>query len=77
MGEVHWGAGRAWLHFVLERASKYESTPTLAHALTGAGAIAWALNTFDEARQYCEQSVAIWRALRDQRGLAYALMFLG
>jgi predicted ATPase/DNA-binding XRE family transcriptional regulator len=73
----YWVEGRAWLRAALEHAPMREPTPMLAHALTGAGALAWVLTDFEAARQHCEQSVAIWRTTGDRRGLAYALMFLG
>jgi tetratricopeptide (TPR) repeat protein len=44
-----------------------------AKALYGAGHLAWMLGNHAAARQWLEESAAMWRALGDQRGLAHAL----
>lgn len=49
------------------------SSAALAKALCGAGLMAWLQDDFGEARSQLEESVALWRRLGDERGLAQSL----
>jgi non-specific serine/threonine protein kinase len=49
----------------------------LAKALFGEGVLAWAQGDATAARSSLEESVAIWREVKDRVSLAYALQFLG
>jgi predicted ATPase/DNA-binding XRE family transcriptional regulator len=69
--------GRGWLEDALARTIASEPTPARALALCGAGALAWFEDDLTTARARLEESVALWRALGDDRGLAYALTYQG
>ncbi len=70
----HLSEGRQWLERAL--AQQHEASPYRAKALTALGALAaW---QFDDARHSValQESVALYRALGDKRGLAEALLWL-
>jgi non-specific serine/threonine protein kinase len=69
--------GRRRLREALERGAGISSAAVYGKALTAAGALAWLQSDLEEARAILEKSVAYWRELGDEHGLAYALMFLG
>ncbi len=78
------GEGRSWLEKALWRAevsdragASQEAMMRQAKALHAAGSLAWYQGDFVWARERLEESVALWRELRDHRGVAYALMLLG
>ena len=69
------GEGRRWLARAL--ADPGESGVDRAQALLGAGTLAWRQGDFAAARQHLDESVRLWRATGDDRGLAEALHVLG
>ena len=71
----HLREGREWLTALLAESP----TPTVARvqALWGAGYLAFAQGDYDQARGLVEASLALARALGDQRGVAAALAQLG
>ncbi len=62
---------RGWLATTLQSAS--QPTWVRAKALWGAGLMALILGEYQQAKTEFEESVTLWRALGDQRGLAVAL----
>jgi predicted ATPase len=74
---VFWGArahlkeGRRWLERAL--ACPLGRGKALAKVLVGAGALAWQLGDYAEARSCFEQGIAGWREAGDPAGLAEAL----
>ncbi len=73
----YWSEGRGWLARALALVPAGPRTAARAKALFGAGVLAWAQGDHAAARAQLEESVAIWRALGERSGLAYALQFLG
>lgn len=69
-----WGEGRRWLERALESSS--ERTAVRAKALFGAGFLSWTQGDEATARDRLEESVAISREVRDERGTSYALHVL-
>lgn len=69
--------GRDLLEGVLKLEATHQHKRERAEALYGAGSLAWFLSDFCSARRRLEESVALWRELGDERGLAYALNLLG
>src|SRR6266487_3758364 len=68
--------GRGWLERVLERSS--DAAPALqAKAFTGAGSIAWAQGNYQQAQRWHQQALALYRAVGDKPGIAFALNNLG
>jgi tetratricopeptide (TPR) repeat protein len=63
--------GRRWLERAL--ASPLGQGSARAKVLVGAGAMAWQLGDYAEARSYYEQGIAGWREAGDRSGLAEAL----
>jgi non-specific serine/threonine protein kinase len=63
--------GRRWLERAL--ACPLGQGSLRAKVLVGAGAMAWQLGDYAEARSYFEQGVAGWREAEDSAGLAEAL----
>ena len=78
----HGGYGseaRGWLEGTLAReeaAGAPARSAVRAKALTGAGTMAWEQGDRVAARSRLEESVALWRELGDERGLALALQLL-
>lgn len=70
----YWSEGRRWLEGMLALPERAEEAR--AKALFGAGWLAFAQGDDARARLQMEESVAIWRTLRDTHGLAYSLTFL-
>ncbi|HEY7091856.1 MAG TPA: NB-ARC domain-containing protein, partial [Ktedonobacterales bacterium] len=69
--------GRSWVVRALTATDSAERTPERARALHWAAGLAFAQGDFAAAQEPDEQSVAIYRALGDQRGLAYGLHLSG
>jgi predicted ATPase/DNA-binding winged helix-turn-helix (wHTH) protein len=73
----YWREGRAWLEQALgSLARKVTPNPRHAKALLGSGVLAWAQGDRSAARGHLEESVAVWRALDDERSLGEAMHFL-
>ncbi len=73
----HLSEGRRWLtHFIATPAGDF-TEPYRAKALHGAGVLAYHQADYDEAHSLLESSLAIYRAVNDLRGTAYALNSLG
>ncbi|MBA3946605.1 MAG: AAA family ATPase [Herpetosiphonaceae bacterium] len=85
----HAGEGLGWLERGLARAGSATpasdtavadtalSAPLRMAALAQGGSLAYFRGDFPRARAHCEQSIALYREHDDQRGLAYALSYLG
>jgi predicted ATPase/DNA-binding SARP family transcriptional activator/Tfp pilus assembly protein PilF len=71
----YWGEGRRWLEALLARTSA--RTSARASILDRAGRLARKLSDYQAARAYHAESLAIWRTLGDQYGIADALDNLG
>jgi non-specific serine/threonine protein kinase len=76
----YWSEWRRWLDEVLvvrentgERPARTEAR---AKTLSGGGFLAWMQGDQETARSRLEESVALWRELGDEQGLAQALRFL-
>jgi tetratricopeptide (TPR) repeat protein len=70
---------RGWLEGALERGERGRAparTVARAKALLGAGTMAWEQGDRAAARSRLEESVALWRELKDEQGLALALQLL-
>jgi non-specific serine/threonine protein kinase len=85
----HASEGRQWLAEALEAAEARRNAETppshlpgprasavRAEAAFGAGMLAWIVGDLAEARARYEDSLALWRAIGDREGSAYALMNL-
>jgi predicted ATPase/DNA-binding winged helix-turn-helix (wHTH) protein len=73
----YWREGRAWLEQALGSvAGEVTPNPRRAKALLGSGVLAWAQGDRSAARARLEESVAVWRALDDERSLGEAMHFL-
>jgi predicted ATPase/DNA-binding CsgD family transcriptional regulator len=72
--------GRRWLHKALSTGRTDEERPApraaRAKALCGAGLLDWLQGDQTTARSRLEESVALWRELEDEQGLAQALRIL-
>jgi predicted ATPase/transcriptional regulator with XRE-family HTH domain len=66
------GEGRRWLEAAL-RLGGAPATPERAQALAGLGVLTQRLGEYDQARAWLQDSLALWRALGDTRGIAGAL----
>jgi tetratricopeptide (TPR) repeat protein len=71
----YWNEGRRWFETALAR-SEGVAHASWAKALLGAGLLATFQNDHDHAYMRCEQAHALYLALDDQRGAAWALFFL-
>jgi predicted ATPase/DNA-binding CsgD family transcriptional regulator len=69
--------GRRWLDEALATTQMEDDPRARAQALYAAGRLAWRHGDFSLAWTRLEESVGLWRALADRRGLAFALSFLG
>lgn len=72
----HFVEGRGWLESALARQAGL-STATHAQVLYALGVLLWYQGFYQRAREVFEQSVALWRTLRERAGLAYGLTMLG
>ena len=72
----HFGEGRRWVDAALARTGPTECSPDRARALLVAGQLAQDLGDAPEAIRRGAESVAMYRALGDKAGLAYALQSL-
>jgi tetratricopeptide (TPR) repeat protein len=70
------GEGRSWLARVLA-ANAPVSPAVQAKALTAAGMLAWGQGDYGQAIERCEQSLALYKELGDDRGIATCFQHLG
>lgn len=68
--------GQTWLEQLLAVNSDAPAA-IRAKALTGAGTLAWGRSDYDRAVAFHQDSLALYRTLEDQRGIAEALTNLG
>jgi predicted ATPase/DNA-binding CsgD family transcriptional regulator len=68
--------GRGWLESAIKRSGP-ETSSTKAAALNGAGYIALFQGDYGAARTLFERSLAFYRELRDDEGVASSLIYLG
>jgi non-specific serine/threonine protein kinase len=76
----HWQEGRAWLEGFLALTLPDEGASGVklrAHALRGAGSLAWCQGEYESATELLEESLGLCRGLNDERGMAYVLNTLG
>src|SRR5262249_42674166 len=73
----HWREGSEWLARALALPGAEAPTAIRARALVTAGVLAWKPGEYPAARRCHEESLAIRRACRDQRGIAACLLNLG
>jgi predicted ATPase len=71
-----WADGYAWLQRALAITSG-ESKALRALLLSRAGYLAWQLRDTNRTVPYCEESIALYRELGDEEGMAFALATLG
>jgi hypothetical protein len=71
----HHSESHMWLKSALERVSN--STAARAKVLVGAGHLAWFQGKLARANTLAEESLALYRDLRDDAGAAFALLVLG
>jgi len=72
----HVSEGRQWLEKALTE-SRAGVAPVRAQALYAAGMLAMDQGDYNQATQRCEASLALFRKLEDQRGMAVSLNVLG
>lgn len=72
----HWSEGRGWLNDALS-VNTGDQSAARAKALDGVGLIAQFQNDYQRATAYLEESLALYRNLGDQNGVASALTKLG
>ena len=73
----YWSEGRRWLENSLALESGAAQNPFVrAKTLYGAGTLARFQGDFARARMLCEQSLVLYRALKDQSGVVMALVQL-
>jgi predicted ATPase len=73
----HWSEGRGWLEGMLARTEAGSPAAIRAKALLGAGVLASGQGDGAVALPRLRESAAQFREVGEQRGLAYALAFLG
>lgn len=69
--------GRSWLEAALAISNPAEVSVPRAKALSAVGALAYLQSDLAVARAWLQESLLIWEALDEKRGLAFALTFLG
>ncbi len=74
---IYWTEGRSWLERALALPGATEHPHLRARALLGAGTLAIFPGDYPAARVLLEESVACWRSVGGQHGLAVALARLG
>ena len=72
----YWSEGRSWLEGALAQSTVSSQMRARAKALHGEGLLAWTMGDHAMARSRLEESMAIFRELRDDIGLAHVLHFL-
>jgi non-specific serine/threonine protein kinase len=72
----HLGEGQGWMERALDRWPK-AAPAARAGVLSAAGSLAYVRGEYDRAALLLEESLSLWRALGDERGLALALYTLG
>jgi non-specific serine/threonine protein kinase len=73
----HLFEGRRWCERALETAGSQEMTRGRAEVLNGAGNLCYRQGDYDSGRIFHEESLAIWREIGDQTGIASSLNNLG
>jgi predicted ATPase/DNA-binding SARP family transcriptional activator len=68
---------RQWLEGTLALREASGRTPGRAKALFAAGCMAWVQGEYAKAYAHLDESVAIWREVKDRQDLAYSLTLLG
>lgn len=72
----HWSEGREWLRKIITGVQSSDAMQR-ARALASAGALSWALDAYEEATLFGEQSLRLCQLHRDDWGTAYAQTLLG
>jgi predicted ATPase/DNA-binding CsgD family transcriptional regulator len=75
-GRGHWSEGRIFLERALAASEGIEA-PVRAKALFAAGNLAFIQSDYDRAEPLCQESLALYRELEDQPGIAFSLSLLG
>jgi DNA-binding CsgD family transcriptional regulator/tetratricopeptide (TPR) repeat protein len=75
-GRGHWSEGRSFLERALAASEGIEA-PVRAKALFAAGNLAFIQSDYERAEPLCQESLALYRELEDQPGIAFALSLLG
>jgi ATP/maltotriose-dependent transcriptional regulator MalT len=75
-GRGHWSEGRIFLERALAASEGIEA-PVRAKALFAAGNLAFIQSDYDRAEPLCKESLALYRELEDQPGIAFSLSLLG
>ncbi len=70
------GEGREWLEMVLAKSGELP-VALRAKVLQGAGILAWYQDDYERAVALCQQTLALYRELRQKQGMAIALNTLG
>src|SRR5258708_4937337 len=73
----HISEARQWLAGTLALREASGRTPGRAKALFAAGVMAWVQGEYAKAYAHLDESVAIWREVKDRQDLAYSLTWLG
>lgn len=73
----HLTEGRVWLEHALKVSDRSKRTVDRAKALSALGALAYLQSDLKGAHQRLEESLEVWREIKDARGTAFALTFLG
>ena len=73
---AHIGEGRAFLEQALAESGEV-SAPVRAKALMTAANLAVSQNDYDRTQTLCQESLALFRELGDQPGIAFSLYLLG
>jgi non-specific serine/threonine protein kinase len=72
----HFSEGRGWLEGMLTEGSGAPAS-VRAKALNAAGGLAWGQADYERTKALCEESLALFRAVGDKRGIAESLRLLG
>jgi non-specific serine/threonine protein kinase len=73
----HISEARQWVTETLALREAAGRTPGRAKALFAAGCMAWVQGEYAQAYAHLDESVAIWREVKERQELAYALTLLG
>jgi predicted ATPase/DNA-binding CsgD family transcriptional regulator len=72
----HWVEGRRWLELALGAPGAAAPAPKRAKALAGLGLLAFTMSDYATSRARLEESITVSREVKDDRGLAYAMLCL-
>jgi predicted ATPase/DNA-binding CsgD family transcriptional regulator len=75
-GRGHWSEGQSFLERALSSSEGIEPY-VRAKALIAAGHLAYVQGDYDRAEPLCKESLALYRELEDQPGVAFSLSLLG